>query len=509
MKTKRLVFILLISLISFNGIAQTTEKIKQLDAYFEKARVDWQVPGLAVAIVTKDSILLSKGYGLKDVNKQDPVDANTLFAVASNSKSFTAASIALLVDQGKLSWDDKVVDHLPWFRLYDPYVTQNINLRDILSHRSGLVTFSGDLVWYGTTHSRKEIIKRARYLKPRYGFRTTYGYSNIMYLTAGEVVSEVSGKTWDDFIKENFLKPLGMNSTLTSIKDFNEKSNAAQPHNDYKDKVIKIDYLDWDNIAPAGSILSSANDMSKWMQFQLNNGKVDEKQIVSEKNLNEMRQPHIMNPVSKAAQDLWPTTHFRGYGMGWSLMDYNGMKVMSHSGGYDGMISYTAFIPEANLGIVILTNKNSSLYQPLFYSILDAFTGDSTRDWSAFYLERDKKSKEEQEKEKLEDAEKRVKGTKPTLELSKYVGTYKSKLYGEATVGLKDGSLYLQFVQTPIFHGKLNHWHYDTFSIELLDVPSLPEGKVNFVLNAAGEVEQLRVDIPNPDFDFTELEFFK
>lgn len=509
MKTTRLVLLLLISLIAFTGQSQTAEKIKMLDAYFEKALKDWKVPGMAIAIVTNDSILLSKGYGLKDVNKQDPVDANTLFAVASNSKSFTAASVALLVDQGKLSWDDKVVDHLPWFRLYDPYVTQNINLRDILSHRSGLVTFSGDLVWYGTTHSREEIIRRARYLKPKYGFRSTYGYSNIMYLTAGEIVSKVSGKTWDDFIKENFLKPIGMNSTLTSVKEFTEKSNAAQPHNDYKDKIIKIDYLNWDNIAPAGSILSSANDMAKWMQFQLNNGKVNGKQIVSEKNLNEMRQPHIMNPISKAAQELWPSTHFRGYGLGWSLMDYHGMKVISHSGGYDGMISYSAFVPEANLGLVILTNKNSSLYQPLFYSILDAFLGESTRDWSAFYLERDKKNTEAQEKQKLEDAQKRVKNTKPSAELSKYVGTYKSQLYGEATVGLKDGSLYLTFVQTPIFHGKLNHWHYDTFTIELPDVPSLPEGKVNFVLNSKGEVEQLRVDIPNPDFDFTELEFFK
>ncbi len=506
------------------GTLDDKKKLSDLDAYFQKALNDWDVPGMAIAIVTKDSILLAKGYGTKDIKTNKPVDANTLFAVASNSKAFTASAIGVLVDEGKLTWDDKVVDHLPWFKLYDPYVTANLTIRDLLSHRTGLVTFSGDLVWYGTTHSAEEVVRRAQYLKPAYGFRTTFGYSNITYLTAGLIIEKVSGQKWADFIKARFLDPLGMTSTLTSVEQFLEQTNLAQPHTTFQDKNVRIDYMNWDNIAPAGSILSSVNDMSKWLQLQLNNGKFNEKQIISEKALNEMWYPQIMNNVSKTSKELWPTTHFKGYGMGWSVMDYYGKKVMSHSGGYDGMISYSAFVPEANIGLVVLTNKNSSLYLPMMYTILDAFIQQpisdqsvaqlgvnevQIKDWSALFLEREKKGKEYQEKQKKEMAGKRALGTKPSADLEKYVGKYTSKLYGDATIEMHEGSLYLKFVPTPLFHGKLNHWHYDTFTIEFPEVPSLPEGTVNFVLNAAGEVEELRVDIPNPDFDFTELEFRK
>lgn len=520
---KKILLLLFAVSFSFNVHAQSTvidkQKLAELDAYFQKALNDWDVPGMAIAVVSKDSVLFAKGYGTKDIKTKKPVDANTLFAVASNSKAFTASAIAVLVDEGKLTWDDKVVDHLPWFKLYDPYVTANITIRDLLSHRTGLVTFSGDLVWYGTTHSAEEVVRRAQYLKPAYGFRTTFGYSNITYLTAGLIIEKVSGQKWADFVKARFLDPLGMTSTLTSVEQFLEKTNLAQPHTTFQDKNVRIDYMNWDNIAPAGSILSSVNDMSKWLQFQLNTGKLGDKQIISEKALNEMWHPQIMNNVSKTSKDLWPTTHFKGYGMGWSVMDYYGKKVMSHSGGYDGMISYSAFVPEANIGLVVLTNKNSSLYLPMMYTILDAFIGQpvnengigepTTKDWSALFLGREKKGKEYQEKQKKEMAEKRVKDTKPSADLEKYVGTYTSKLYGDATVEIHEGSLYLKFVPTPLFYGKLNHWHYDTFTIEFPEVPSLPEGTVNFVLNAAGEVEEMRVDIPNPDFDFTELEFRK
>jgi CubicO group peptidase (beta-lactamase class C family) len=519
----RIISALILLNIYINVCGQKSERITRLDVVFNQAIKDWDVPGMGIAIVTKDSNLLSRGYGVKDIKTGEPVDENTIFAVASNSKAFTASSIALLVDQGKLDWDDAVVKYLPWFKMYDPYVTANMTIRDLLSHRSGLVTFSGDLVWYGTTWSAEEVVRRAQYLKPAYGFRTTFGYSNIMYLAAGLIVEKVSGQSWSDFVKANFFIPLKMNSSVTSIKQFEKNTNLAQPHTTYKDQTVRIDYLDWDNIAPAGSIVSSVNDMAKWIQLQLNGGKLDDKQIISQKSLNEMWYPQIMNPISRTSREFWPSTHFKGYGLGWSIMDYHGKKVMSHSGGYDGMISYTAFCPEANIGLVIVTNKNSSLYLPMMYTILDAFlknetvllntgTGINTEaptDWSAIFLEREKKNKDYEAKEKKERVEKRVLNTKPSADMRKYIGTYKSELYGEATIGLKDGSLYIQFVPTPIFHSKLNHWHYDTFTVEFPEVPSLPQGTVNFVLNASGEVDQMRIDIPNPDFDFTELEFRK
>lgn len=509
MHKKSTLLLTLIIALSFSLTAQNNHKTAALDTYFQKAIVDWDVPAMGIAIVTKDSVLFSKGYGVKDINTKEPADANSLFAVASNTKAFTAAAIGILVDQGKLSWDDKVVDHLPWFKMYDPYVTANMTIRDLLSHRSGLVTFSGDLVWYGTTHTAEEIIRRAQYLKPAYGFRTTFGYSNITYLTAGKIIEKVTGQPWSEYIKKSFLEPLGMSTTLTSISEFTRKTNLTQPHTTHEGKNVKIEYMNWDNIAPAGALLSSANDMSKWIQLQLNNGKWGGQQIISEKSLNEMWYPQIMNPVSKASRELWPTTHFKGYGLGWSVMDYHGKKVLSHSGGYDGMVSYTAFVPEANIGLVVLTNKNSSLYLPMFYKILDTYLSNDTKDWSAFFLERDAMMKQYESKQKAEMAAKRVLNTKPSTDLEKYTGTYTSKLYGDASVEIKDGKLYIRFIPTPLFHGALVHWHYDTFILRFPDVPSLPEGTVNFVLNADGNVEQMRIDIPNPDFDFTELEFRK
>ncbi len=512
MKSGILSFVFLLVLSTNSLFSQKDARLQRLDKVFEQALKDWEVPGMAIAITSKDDILFSKGYGVKEVNKTDKVDANTLFAVASNSKSFTAAAIGILVDQGKLKWDDKVVEHLPWFKLYDPYVTANMTIRDLLSHRSGLVTFSGDIVWHGTHYTTEEVVRRARFLKPAYGFRTTFGYSNIMYLAAGLIVEKVSGQTWDEFTKENFLTPLGMNTTLTSITQFTPQTNLAMPHATDNDKTVKINYLNWDNMAAAGGLISSANEMSKWLQLQLKGGKWNDMQIISEKSLNEMWYPQIMNPVSKTSMEIWPQIHFKGYGLGWSIMDYYGKKVISHSGGYDGIISYTAFVPEANIGFVILTNKLSSLYLPMIYTILDAYLAPentNTKDWSTFFLDREKKYKESEANARKEKENLRATNTKPSAELSKYVGTYKSELYGEATIGLREGKLYLQFVPTPLYHGWLNHWQYDTFTVKFPDDPTLPEGTVNFVFNANGDVKEMRIDIPNPDFDFTELDFRK
>jgi len=379
---KSLLYTFIILSCSLNLAAQGSLKEKELDAYFSEALVKWGVPGMAIAIIRNDSIVLMTGYGLRETGKPGKVDENTSFAVASNTKSFTASALAMLVDESKIKWDDKVVDYLPWFRLYDPYVSLNMTIRDLLSHHSGLETFSGDLIWYGSSYSRDEIIKRAANLKPHYGFRTTFGYSNIMYLTAGQIIASVSGLSWDEFISQRILQPLKMDHTNTSISKLDLKGNTAIPHNDVDENVIAIQYLNWDNIGPAGSINSTASDMIQWIKLQLNEGKLDDQILVSEKSLHELWSPQTIQRVSSSSERLWPSTHFKSYGMGWGLMDYHGKKIISHSGGYDGMISYTAFVPEANLGFVILTNKNSSLYYPLSYKILDTYLSSDTTDWS-------------------------------------------------------------------------------------------------------------------------------
>ena len=271
MRKQILSSIVLFLAISVNLFAQQqnlTEKIKRIDEICQESLELWKVPGMAIAIVTADTIVFAKGYGVCDIEKRNKVDENSVFAIASNTKTFTATAMAILVEEGKLSWDDKVVDHLPWFQLYDPYVTANITIRDLLCHRSGLETFSGDLIWYGSNYSAQEVIERAQYLKPVYGFREHFGYSNILFLTAGEIIAKVSGMSWVEFIEERFLIPLEMNRTKTSTNDLTKMKNLSAPHNILDDdKIIAIPYLNWDNIAPAGSMFSSATDMAKWLML--------------------------------------------------------------------------------------------------------------------------------------------------------------------------------------------------------------------------------------------------
>ena len=347
---KKLITLALVLLIAFSVSAQKSidKKLKELDAYYEQALIDWNVPGMAVAIVKDGKIIFSKGYGIINVNTGEKVDGNSLFAIASNSKAFTSAAIAMLIDEGKMSWDDKVRDYLPWFELYDPYVSENFTIEDLLTHRSGLKTFSGDLLWYGSDLSRKEVVENARYLEPTFGFRNGWGYSNIMYITAGLVIEEVSGMNWDDYIRERILVPLHMDRTVSSTNMLEGMENVSSPHNDVEDDVITIDWLNWDNIAPAGGLISSANDMSKWLIFQMNRGITpDGDTLISSRRFSEMWTLYNPQGISSWSEQNWPSTHFKGYGLGWALFDYHGKKIIGHGGGYDGFISCEAsLIPQ-------------------------------------------------------------------------------------------------------------------------------------------------------------------
>lgn len=490
------------------SVAQQNPQADALKQYIEDARLKWEVPAVAVGIIYNDTIVLLNGFGEREVGTGETVDENTMFAVASNTKGFTAAAIGMLVDEGKADWDDPVTKYLPWFKLYHPFVTENLTIRDLLSHRSGLTTFSGDLIWYGSDHSRNEILRRARYLKAKHGFRAEFGYSNILYLAAGQIVEKISGMSWDDFLKQRIFEPLEMNHTNTSVSSLDLKGNTAIPHNDVDDEVVAISYLNWDNIGPAGSINSSASDMLKWIGLQLNDGKINDQQLISTKALREMRTPQTIQGVSQFSERLWPSTHFKSYGLGWGLMDYHGKKVISHSGGYDGMISYSGFVPEANLGFVILTNKNSTLYYPLMFKILDTFLSREDVDWSDYFFELNKRNEKAMADSKANESFE-TKVTTPTLPLQKYCGTYSAPMYGEVTVEMVKGGLYLKFGHTPLFHSPLEHLEYNTFTLKFADVPSLPSGKAAFIIGMGDKVEQLKIDVPNPDFDFTELQLMK
>lgn len=505
--------------------------LDELNDYIEKSYQNWEIPGMAISIVKDGEVLFSKGYGIKEFGKEDAVDKNTLFAIASNTKAFTSGALSILVEEGKIDWDDKVVDYLPYFQLYDEYVTKQMTIRDLLCHRSGLETFSGDLLWYGTSYTREEIIERAKYLEPVYGFRSHYGYSNIMFLAAGQIIEVVTGIKWEDYIQEKFLTPLKMTSTYTSINQFKYKSeikkeyikksdnitstifeydeNIAMPHEvKLGENPIVLNYLSWDNIAPAGALISSVSDMSNWLIMQLNNGIFEGDTILSEEQIWEMRSPQTIENIASWSPKYWPSKHFEAYGLGWSMFDYHGKKIINHGGGADGMISITVLVPEENLGFVILTNSINYLPNALMYYILDLYVAENETDWSEFYLNFFRYGQKEDENNAIEDEKNREKNTKTSLDLKDYCGTYSGDLYGDAKIKLENGNLVMYFIPTPMFIGDLTHWENDTFKIVLRNIYNLPYGKVNFIIED-DKVVELKVDIPNPDFDFTELQFLK
>ena len=501
-------FLIVLFLFPVVFVAQEIEQ--RLDSIFAKAIKQWDIPGMSVGIVKNDTIALLKGYGITDVTNPQKVDENTIFAIASNTKTFTSTAIAMLVEEGKLNWDDKVADYLPYFRLYDPYVTQYMTVRDLLCHRSGLETFSGDLIWYGSNYSREEVVKRAKYLKPKYDFRTQFGYSNIMFIAAGEIFPKVSDFTWDEFIQSRLIKPLGMTRTFLSVNDLKELENIAMPHAYHNEENVKIGYLNWDNIGAAGAINSSAKDMCNWLNLQLNNGRFKGAKIVGEKELEEIKIPHINSRIGKGSRAIWPSKHFDAYGLGLQMMDYKGYQIFMHGGGADGMVSRTVFVPELDFGFVILTNNGNSLPYALMYTILDEYIGvEKKHDWVDMFLEFRESSQERAKRLAYADEQKRVPNTQTTLPLEKYTGIYTSRMYGDVEVTINNNQLIVQFKETPIFKGYLKHWHYNTFEIEMKKVISLPKGKCSFIIDEMGEVEEMRIDIPNPDFDFTELKLMK
>lgn len=496
--------------------AAQTPDLAQLDAVIEQARKDWNVPGLAVAIVKDGNVVLARGYGVREMGKPGAVDADTLFAIASNTKAFTATALSMLAEDRKLTLDDRVVSHLPYFELYDPYVTSDIRIRDLLSHRSGLGTFSGDLLWYGTPYSREEVVRRARFLGQAGPFRARYGYQNIMFVAAGEVVAAVSGRTWDTFVKERIFGPLGMTRTVSTFAEVKTATNIATPHAGTYAPLRPYPWYSWDACGPAASIVSSANDMAKWIAVHLNGGAAADRRLFSENAQRAMWTPHVSFttdpnpavPAARLAASLRMPVHFRGYGLGFSVSDYRHRFVAEHGGAADGMFSHLALVPEEKLGFVILTNSDTGVSSALSYTILDAYLGGDGRDWSRLLLDRGRQVAEQRRlaRERVEKA--RLPGTRPGLPLEKYAGTYASTLYGDATVTAESGGLVLRLLPNPDMVADLSHWHLDTFELTWRrPFPWFGGGRAQFVLDHDANVTELKLDVPNDDFWFYELEF--
>ena len=481
------------------------EKIAEIDTYAQKVMADWKQPGMAIAIVKDDKVVFAKGYGTRELGKVAPVDADTVFAIASNSKAFTTAALAMLVDEKKIAWNDKVSKYLPDFQLYDPFVTSELTIRDLVTHRVGLDTFSGDLLWYETSFTTDEILQRVRYLKPVSSFRTQFGYQNLMFIAAGKVIEKVSGKPWCNFITERILTPLGMSRTTCSIKTLPD--NSAFPHNESGGALRVLHRGNVDSAYSAAALNSSVNDLSKWMRTQLGKGKFEGKQLFSEAQAWGLHQPYLAQQISEPGSKNNPTRHFTGVASGWFVYDYYGKKIINHSGGLDGMLSYTHLIPEENVGFVVLTNSEYPVFTVMASKIRDVFVGARKRDWSAEALEQTKRNKTAaSEEDKKVDAA-RVANTKPTLALKDYVGSYSDDLYGAVNIAEENGRLVMRFSHSPNFVADLEHWHYDTFQIKWR--PSVaynfPRGFVTFTIDKNGKTEELKIDQPNNDFWFYEL----
>ncbi|HEY9434605.1 MAG TPA: serine hydrolase [Blastocatellia bacterium] len=493
MKTNRIqtLFLALTLTLSVAPCAFAQEApLQGFDEYVNKALKDWEVPGVGIAIVKGDKVVLAKGYGVRKLGDPTPVDDRTIFAIGSSSKAFTAAALAMLVDEGKIKWDDPVTKHLPGFELYDPYASKEMTVRDLLCHRSGLDR--GDLMWYGSEYGRNEIIRRARFLKPSWSFRSQFGYQNIMYLTAGQITPAVTGKSWDDFIKDRFFKPLGMAASSTSVNDLKSSNNVSAPHGKIEEKVVAIPWRNIDNIAPAGSINSNIAEMTAWVRMQLSDGEFSGQRLLSSGAIKEMQKSHTVVPYDPPWSLLFPEAHFVTYGLGWLLSDYRGRKVVEHGGNIDGMSALVAFVPEEKLGLVVLTNlSGSELRTALKLRIIDAFLGGEAKDWSAIHLKTMKSFEAQGKAAEKKRNDERVKDTKPSLALDKYAGTYQDEMYGDLKVE-QDESGKLVARYGPTFTGDLEHWHYDTFQAAWRD-RTLGKSQVTFTLNAQGKVESVKI----------------
>jgi len=503
MKTK--IALLLTIVLVINANAQEID-FGKFDNYVKKSMRDFNIPGLAIGVIQNGDIVFQQGYGVSMVGEDQRISTNSMFGIASLSKGFTVASVGMLVEEGKLNWDDKVTKHLPNWKLSDPIVTNMMTIEDLLCHRSGLKTFDGDLLWYGSNYSREEIITRIQYLPLSYEFRNGFGYQNIMFITAGEVIAKVSGMSWDKFVDTRILNPLGMTQTISSITKYKENTKIAYPHLKRKPQEL----LNYDNSGATAALNSNVVDMMTWTKFWLNEGIHHGDTLLKASTVRKIFS--VQNPLNVSNFDASIGTHFKGYGFGWFLMDYNGKKVVHHGGGLPGYITKVVLVPEENMGVVILTNDMSSICTALMYRLLDEAFGEAKRDWSKDFSSYSKRSDSLSTVKMNKQDQERKAETTPTLPLESYVGTYTDKFYGNATISIegKGKKAKLKIVLEPakaLFTATCDHWENDSFVFKFND-EFLPRGFANFKLEGA-KISGFNIDLPNPDFHFSNLNFVK
>ena len=460
------------------------------DESVAKAVQGWRVPGLAVAVVKDGEVVFSKGYGVRELGKPAVVDAHTLFAVGSTTKAMTAALIGMLVDEKKLSWDDPVAKHLPWFQLSDPYLTREITVRDLLTHRAGLG--NADYLWYGQATEPREILRRVRLLPPAYSLRSSFIYQNVMYAAAGAVIEAVTNQTWRDVIRTRLFEPLGMSETIATAATLAQQPNVAMPHDFIQEKLRTIENASVDGVAPAGSVWSSVHDMAKWTALLLNSGKVGDRVLLKPETVEELFKPQTLvtkdgfYPTARLTTPKWTT-----YGLGWFQQDYRGRALDFHTGSIDGMVAIHGLLRDSRLGVLVLANRDhAELRHAIMLNVMDRYIGGPPRDWSAELqtLYSDLQKQADAERQKIEA--KRVSGTSPTLALARYAGTYSDPLRGDIVVTIEGDRLRARYGGAYI--GTLEHWNYDTFRAKW-DAAWRGTSLATFVIDAGGQPSRLEV----------------
>ena len=485
-----------------------------LDGYVTQVMKTFEVPGLSLAVVKDGTVLLARGYGVRRMGSPAPVDGKTRFGIASNTKVFTATALGLLVEEGKLAWDAPVIQYLPAFAMYDPFVTRELTIRDLLVHRSGLGLGAGDLLWWPpSTYDRKEIARRLRYIKPATSFRSAYAYDNVLYLVAGQVIEAVSGLSWEDFVATRILAKVDMTASDVRHSAAGEAGNVAGTHARIDGTVRPIAPFLSDNTNPAGGIMSGAEDMARWVMVQLDSGRTaDGTRLFSTRTTRELWT--IVTPIApgEPAPELRDLrSNFNGYALGLGIRDFRGKKMITHTGGLPGYVSRVTMIPELRLGVVVLTNQESgNAFNVITNRIVDHFMGTTSPDYLGIAVNADAVEAARLAKAATLRAVARDSTSGPSLPLARYAGTYRDDWYGDITIALEDNRLVLRFGHSPGLVGDLSHWQHDTFVARWRDRELRADAFITFALNPDGSIERARMaavsDETDFSFDFQDLE---
>lgn len=516
MKKNNIQKILLISLLLvLSGISQAQVlDSAAIDKLVERSMKAFGVPGIAVGVIKDGKVIHAKGYGVRSLKTMQPMDENTLFGIASNSKAFTTTALAILVDEGKIKWDDKVRDYIPEFKLYNPYVSEEFTIRDLLTHRSGLGLGAGDLMFFpdSADFTIKDVIYNLRFLKPVSGFRSKYDYDNNLYIVAGEVIARVSGKSWDDYIDERIIRPLGMTKTAPSYEGLKDKSNVIDAHAPVNGKVQVIERHNSTIDRPAGGIYSNISDLSKWVQTQLSRGKYgDGKTLISENVHRDLWSPQTIIPVNAPGPY---NTHFAAYGFGFGLSDVNGYKQVSHTGGLEGMVTQITMIPELNLGVIVLTNQQEGgAFSSITNQIKDGYFGKTGTDWVTDLSARrtkaiaDAKAITDKVAADIEAAQRSA----GKVDIQQFLGKYSDPWLGEVSISMKNGKPWFDAKRSPKLTGELMPYKGNTLVVKWTDRSMDADAFLSFRLDEEGKASgfTMRAISPLTDFsyDFHDLDF--